>query len=185
MNETKKCTKCGETKPLSEFYTYTKKNKKNNTKKTYYRGACKSCINNDNTKYWQEHRERLIEYSRKYYMEHPECRLKWNSRHKDYCKEYNKKWLKTKNGIEYAMRGRYKRRSILKDRINDLTAEQWEEIKKSQNYTCLYCGKQEPEIKLTRDHIIPVSKGGHHTASNIQGLCRSCNSKKGARDTYP
>jgi len=42
----------------------------------------------------------------------------------------------------------------------------------------LYCGRQEPLITLTRDHIIPVSAGGHNTKSNIQGLCVSCNSKK-------
>ena len=34
---------------------------------------------------------------------------------------------------------------------------------------------------LTMDHIIPIARGGAHTQDNLQALCRSCNSSKGAR----
>jgi len=37
------------------------------------------------------------------------------------------------------------------------TFKEWEDLKKKYNWTCLCCGKSEPEIKLTEDHIIPVS----------------------------
>lgn len=58
------------------------------------------------------------------------------------------------------------------------TYGQWEELKAKYNWTCPACKKKEPEIKLSEDHIVPLSKGGSDNIENIQPLCRSCNCKK-------
>ena len=43
-------------------------------------------------------------------------------------------------------------------------------------YTCVYCGSKK---NLTIDHILPKSKGGGNTWSNLVTCCSPCNLKKG------
>ena len=49
------------------------------------------------------------------------------------------------------------------------------------NFTCLYCGKCLPHAQLSRDHVIPVVKGGKDVWTNVVTSCKSCNSHKGGR----
>lgn len=46
------------------------------------------------------------------------------------------------------------------------------------NYQCRSCGKNQQEITLNIDHIIPLAKGGSNDMSNLQTLCRPCNQQK-------
>ena len=55
----------------------------------------------------------------------------------------------------------------------------WERIKREYGFACANCGRKEPEIKLTRDHIRPLSRGGMDIPENIQPLCIECNLRKG------
>lgn len=64
--------------------------------------------------------------------------------------------------------------------INDLSPAQWREIQEVQKHRCYYCQKR-CKGRLTQDHILALSQGGSHTAPNVIGVCRSCNSRKGTR----
>ncbi len=48
-------------------------------------------------------------------------------------------------------------------------------------YLCIYCGKKFNNSALTRDHVIPLSKGGKDKWSNVVTACRHCNTQKGSR----
>ena len=47
--------------------------------------------------------------------------------------------------------------------------------------TCLYCGKHLPDGDLTRDHVVPVSRGGKDIWDNVVAACKRCNHFKGSR----
>lgn len=53
----------------------------------------------------------------------------------------------------------------------DYTVTEWEAIKAKYDYTCLWCRRREPEIRLSPDHIKPLAKGGTSWPDNIQPLC--------------
>jgi 5-methylcytosine-specific restriction endonuclease McrA len=71
---------------------------------------------------------------------------------------------------------RYKgQKSIL---VKDLTETQWLQNAAYFDNTCAYCGGSNEE----REHIVPVSKGGGYTATNIIPSCKRCNASKGNTD---
>jgi len=86
----------------------------------------------------------------------------------------------TAKGRESAIRGVNKRRSLASSTEGQLTAQEWNEIKEEFLHCCAYCGVQESSArKLTRDHLVPLTKGGLHVKKNIVPACQPCNSAKG------
>jgi len=45
-------------------------------------------------------------------------------------------------------------------------------------YMCMYCSKQFAVDMLTRDHIVPISRGGDDRWENVVAACRRCNQHK-------
>lgn len=51
-------------------------------------------------------------------------------------------------------------------------------------YRCLYCGRHRADLRgrafLTRDHVIPISRGGMNVWENCVTACSPCNNRKGS-----
>lgn len=61
--------------------------------------------------------------------------------------------------------------------------EDWKDTVMYFRGKCAYCGrKQSRSVKLTKDHVIPVSKGGLTVKHNIVPACPACNSSKSDSD---
>lgn len=48
-------------------------------------------------------------------------------------------------------------------------------------HLCAYCGNRHRERELSRDHIVPLSRGGRDRWMNVVTACRTCNSRKDNR----
>jgi len=49
------------------------------------------------------------------------------------------------------------------------------------NHRCLYCGQQYSRADLTRDHVLPTSRGGTNRWENVVAACNRCNWQKDDR----
>ncbi|MEC8374816.1 MAG: HNH endonuclease [Pseudomonadota bacterium] len=49
------------------------------------------------------------------------------------------------------------------------------------SYLCMYCGQKFSPKRLTRDHIVPRSRGGKDSWTNVATACQRCNHAKGAK----
>lgn len=50
------------------------------------------------------------------------------------------------------------------------------------SYRCMYCGRHKAQLRgrefLTRDHVVPLSRGGENTWENVATACSQCNNRK-------
>ena len=74
-----------------------------------------------------------------------------------------------------------KRSSIIKHERRGIPPLNNHELFLRDGNLCMYCGHELPDSQLTRDHVIPLSRGGRDRWSNVVAACKSCNTRKGDR----
>ena len=55
----------------------------------------------------------------------------------------------------------------------------YEKAKSKRRVRCAYCGRYPRVGERHVDHVIPLAKGGPHTAANLRITCAQCNLSKG------
>jgi len=62
-------------------------------------------------------------------------------------------------------------------KARELRDSQWWKRRLSKGI-CHYCGRPSLPKELTMDHIVPISRGGKTTKSNVVPACKECNNNK-------
>ncbi len=55
------------------------------------------------------------------------------------------------------------------------------ELFRRDSHLCLYCGREHADKELTRDHVLPISRGGRDIWANVVSSCKRCNTRKGCK----
>jgi 5-methylcytosine-specific restriction endonuclease McrA len=105
---------------------------------------------------------------------------RWAEKNKAYLAEYRKQWA----GANPEREAAYLRNKRARRRNNGgkHSADDMAQILALQGGKCACCGCVITRRNKTVDHIVPSYHGGRNDRSNLQILCRSCNSSKGTRD---
>lgn len=173
------CKECGQTKQHQAF------------------GLCKACYLRQ---YKAQNKDRWAEYHKEYEEKRRGSRVEYTRKKsaESYCRNRDKVLARSK---EQYQKNKTRRRAVAKvwdvahrqnkrqawkrwfsrKRANTpdgkgLTVKEWTAILGAYNYRCAYCGRQ--GVELTQDHVIPVSRGGADSQSNVVPACRSCNCQK-------
>lgn len=173
----KHCNKCQRDLPASAY-------SEDRSRRDGLNHTCKLCTSALG-KAWREANQEREQLARKvYYEAHKDeqlTRIKtYYAEHKAELAIYSKEWHAAHP--EYARKNVRVRRASKRRAPNDGTATPAAiaALKATWTGTCPRCGKEaEPHV----DHIISLKAGGAESIHNMQLLCKSCNSAKGAYRT--
>jgi predicted restriction endonuclease len=197
------CKGCGLTKELSEFYvSHTNLDGRWGKCKVCVRSRTQKYRGEHPEQYAQYEKARAnlphrVEARRKYQEEHKEqiseYKIGWAaenedsvsvSRRKHYESNRDEVIARSKKGAEHnpervrqaKINNLRKRRAARHASRGNFTVEEFKELCESYANKCLVCG--DTEAVLEADHVVPLTKAGSDSISNIQPLCGSCNREK-------
>lgn len=98
------------------------------------------------------------------------------AKHHDMFLECSRKWRMAHP--EFVRIAAARRRARMSNG-SGITASEWSAKKDYYNNCCAYCLQSNDALEM--DHMIPLSRGGEHSANNIVPACRRCNSSKNAK----
>ena len=194
----KRCTKCGQTKPLTQ-YNLEKRGRDGR------RAKCKEC-DRARSRAWYEanaehvrakarawheaNPERARARNRAWYEANPErarARARtWRKSNPEHIRVRNRAWYEA-NAEHVRAKARAwneanperKRDIVSRRRARKATAvpQRWR-LSECPDHLCYWCGTELTHDNTHLDHIMPLSLGGPHTPDNTANTCAPCNLTK-------
>lgn len=196
---TKRCSKCGEIKPFTEFF-----NDRHAPDGKCY--PCKACSKAYSVAYRASHKDKCKATRLAYYTAHrDECKANnaiysaghkderaasdtaYRASHRDEIRTYGRAYSVTHKDERKASNAHWQKehperkaaschnRRVFLGSVR-LTADVIQEVKAEYGGLCPYCNR--PILKGHIDHIVPVSKGGTNERDNLVWACAPCNESK-------
>jgi 5-methylcytosine-specific restriction endonuclease McrA len=151
-------------------------------------------------RWYEQNKERRLEYQREYYVEHQpqiqEYRQAYNPTYRakvraskdipppnrDYAIEAGRRYRQTKGGKEVRKGIQATRRA----RQGSSTVNR-QALYEHDKGMCGICHRPVSKYKFEVDHIVPIARGGKHLEGNVQVAHPTCNRRKGddARCAHP
>lgn len=128
----------------------------------------------------------LIAYNKRYNLENRErnrkSRRAWYIKNADRILIRQREYYRKNKDKYYAKTARRRARRIAAT-IGDIAAlnEIYRRAKSKQAIACHYCKRDIPRGQRHVDHLVPLAKGGPHSAENLVIACQRCNLCKGTK----
>lgn len=109
-----------------------------------------------------------------------EWKIKNPNRHKAHVHKALLKYAQTPKGRAKNIEAANKRSRRLKNCICDFSGvrKYMELVIAACPVNCTWCSRGLTSKTICFDHVVPITRGGHHTADNLTPSCKSCNSSK-------
>lgn len=182
--EAKICSHCRRGFPVSYYYKQSL---------GYLYAECKECTKSRVKAYhltpnghavkqraWRKYHKLVDNPGRRAYYKTPEGRAYLKARNQtERCKKNNKRYQVSVLGHKTSALATSRRRARLRECEGKFSDQEWDELIKEYDQSCAYCGCN--DVKMTMDHVIPITRGGKHSRDNIVPACGICNSSKNNR----
>ena len=201
LPSSKKCSRCGETKALTEFH-------RDKTKPDGAASRCRLCVSEAGREwrlahpeevreskrvYYRANREEVRARSREYYyLNHEYCRARqnayiavnvelnrqrareWYHANKERACEASKAWKKKNPDRVLA------NHHVRKAKLRNVPSERilLSILIERDGGHCQICGKAKGAQRWSIDHILPLSQGGHTTYANTRLAHFNCNARR-------
>lgn len=168
----KKCLKCEKIKETKDFWL---SKRHSDGLQTY----CKECSKRSRKLWADDNKDKISRYRKP--VPYSDRERNWHrnnyKKNKDKILARNKEWASSNPDkvrvLSLAGTNRRKVRQL--NCGGSHTHQEWIDLLEKCGHRCVSCGQKK---KLSKDHIIPLIKGGSDFITNIQPLCRECNSSK-------